>query len=94
MRYTPDQCSQEAQESVKPAMSELLVTIHDFIAARGSMGATDEEGQVATGIQGNTWRPCRLKLEKEGLVAYSGTRPTRSGRKAMVWYTFENLPCC
>jgi hypothetical protein len=54
----------------------------------GAKGCTDEEGQLALGISGNTWRPCRLNLEKIGEVGITAgnTRKTLSGRDATVWY--------
>lgn len=47
---------------------------------------TDEEIGKATGLRGNTVRPRRLELLREGLIEDSGqVRPTRSGRDAIVW---------
>jgi hypothetical protein len=49
-------------------------------------GATDEELQVALGLDGSTERPRRGELAKGGLVVESGaTRLTRSGKHAIVW---------
>ena len=49
-------------------------------------GATDEELMDGTGIAPNTLRPRRRELQVMGRVRDSGTkRPTKSGRKAVVW---------
>lgn len=49
-------------------------------------GLTDEEGQIETGLVGNTYRPRRVELVEGGVVVDSGlTRKTRSGRAAVVW---------
>jgi hypothetical protein len=57
-----------------------------FVRSRGREGATDEEIQEALGMNPSTERPRRIELYKVDLVYDSGTlRPTRSGRKAVVW---------
>ncbi len=49
-------------------------------------GATDFEIQKASGLNPSTQRPRRIELVECGLVRDSGkTRPTPSGRKAVVW---------
>ncbi len=49
-------------------------------------GATDEELMDGTNIAPNTLRPRRRELQIMGRVKDSGmTRPTKSGRKAVVW---------
>lgn len=58
--------------------------IEKYIISSG--GCTDEEGQDATGINGNTWRPARVGLREAGLVCDSGEkRPAKSGRESHVW---------
>lgn len=58
--------------------------IERYIISSG--GCTDEEGQDATGIHGNTWRPARVEFCKAGLVYDSGeTHPSKAGRKSRVW---------
>lgn len=47
---------------------------------------TDEEAQVITGIEGNSYRPCRVSLMESGMVEDSGIRrKTRSQKYAVVW---------
>lgn len=48
-------------------------------------GATDEEMQLALGMNPSTQRPRRIELARRGLVVEAGTRKTASGRMACVW---------
>lgn len=60
--------------------------IYQWLLKQGGLGATDEEGQEALALQGNTYRPRRVELEEVGLVRDSHTtRFTRAHRKAVVW---------
>ena len=55
--------------------------------------ATDEQLQQRLGMGANTERPRRRELQKLGLVVDSGrTRPTLSGRQAVVWAVAEAKP--
>ena len=48
--------------------------------------ATDEELETTLNMSGNTIRPTRGTLVKDGLIKDSGfTRHTRSGNDAIVW---------
>jgi hypothetical protein len=50
-------------------------------------GLTDEEGQIAAGMQGNSYRPCRVTLMDSGFVVDSGNRrKTHQRRDAVVWH--------
>jgi len=49
-------------------------------------GLTDEEGQIITGINGNSYRPCRISLYDGGYLKESGNRRyTMLGNLAEVW---------
>lgn len=49
-------------------------------------GLTDEEIENTLTMSGNTVRPTRVSLVRDGLVMDSGqTRPTKSGNEAIVW---------
>ena len=49
-------------------------------------GATDEQGSDALGMDGNSYRPARVTLEKLGLVMKTNaTRKTRSNRNAAIY---------
>ncbi len=73
-----------AAEAIKPTAAILRQRVYDHITASG--GCTDNEGIIATGIAGSTWRPRRTELVADGSVRDSGkTRKTESGRSAVVW---------
>ena len=49
-------------------------------------GLTDEEAQNIMGMQGNSYRPCRVTLMDRGFVADTGDRRKTNHRKdAVVW---------
>lgn len=76
--------SQAAAESIKPKRGPLHKKIIDFLRVTG--GANDEEMQWDLSMPPNTQRPRRRELQLMGDVVDSGTtRPTRSGRAAVVW---------
>lgn len=71
-----------------------------YLKAQGMHGATDEEMQEALGMEGSTQRPRRVELVQMGLAkaqllihpdctATRSMRPTKSGRMAQVWASFE-----
>ena len=52
----------------------------------GTVGMTDDEIREHFGWTGDYERPRRWSLVKQGLAIDSGfTRPTKSGREAVVW---------
>jgi predicted ArsR family transcriptional regulator len=56
------------------------------IVSRGERGATDDEMQVALGMNPSTQRPRRVELVERGwLFESEEKRATRSGRPAAVW---------
>ncbi len=58
----------------------------DFLLECGEQGATDEQIQQATGLDGSTERPRRISLVADGFVIDSGReRKTEHGRNAVVW---------
>lgn len=57
-----------------------------FFDAVGKHGATDQELENALGRPGNTLRPCRVDLVREGYLQDSGQwRFTIANRPAIVW---------
>lgn len=78
-----------ARSSPRPAATQRRrVFLH--LLHSGSLGATLEEIEQALGMPGNTVRPRRIELEAKNLVKDSGsTRPTASGRAAVVWIVPE-----
>jgi len=87
-RHSPTSC--EAAEAAAPAAATLRRAVWEYLRSRGALGATDEEGALALGMGGNTYRPRRRELQLAGLVADSGdARPVASGRRAAVWVARE-----
>ncbi len=85
--------SVEAAESMRGVSGELCQRVLRHIASCGTEGCTDEEGQDALGLAGNTFRPRRWTLEKAAMVWDSGKRRvTKAGRKSVAWVTTEHRP--
>ena len=75
-----------AAEDAEVFAGSCLRAVFDDFRTRGSYGATDEEQQDGLDMNPSTQRPRRIELVQRGLVHDSGrTRPTRSGRAAVVW---------
>lgn len=75
-----------AAKQIEPITGALRLAVYAMLVSRGWVGATDEEMQDALEMAPNTQRPRRIELVEDGWVRDSGrTRPTRSGRKAVVW---------
>lgn len=65
--------------------------VRRFITISNAYGATDQEIQDFLEMDPSTERPRRRELELQGIIIDSGrTRPTRSGRQAVVWVETEN----
>jgi len=78
--------SRAAAERIAPGASGLAVKVFGVIAARGDDGATDFEIQESLGMSGDTERPRRWELERDGLIHDSGRRrKSPSGRAARVY---------
>lgn len=78
--------SVDAADAIRPQANRLRAVVWDAIRAAGMDGLTDEEIQERLNMVGNTARPRRRELQLAGRVRDSGkTRPTRRGRKAVVW---------
>lgn len=78
--------SRAAAASMIPKFKGLMLSLMKFFKARGDIGMTDEEGQYMSQVNGNSYRPARVKLQEYGLVKDSGMRRrTRSGKDAVVW---------
>lgn len=71
----------------------LLNKIEQQILSTGVKGCTDIEGEISSGIGGDSWRPARLALARAGLVVKNGEkRPTPLGHSACVWVHRSALP--
>jgi hypothetical protein len=75
-----------AQIKAAPRMSEKRTRIYQYLIDRVERGATDQEMQIALKISGDTLRPTRGKLLKDGLIYDSGKRRTNeNGNECIVW---------
>lgn len=78
--------SAQAADSLGPAtLNAMQRRVYEFLRTCGAFGATDEEMQLALGMNPSTQRPRRIELVRRGLVVEDGTRRTASGRNASVW---------
>lgn len=78
--------SHDAAVQIKPEAATLRARVLDTIKAAGDSGATDDEIEQATGLVHQTASARRRELALGGKIVDSGQRrPTRSGRKAIVW---------
>ncbi|MEO1534728.1 MAG: hypothetical protein AAFS11_04095 [Planctomycetota bacterium] len=60
--------------------------VEEAIREAGPIGLTDNEGELVTGMAGNSYRPRRRRLEQDGKVVRRGyPRMTQTKRKADVW---------
>lgn len=76
--------SARAAEKALPRSGTKRAKVYEFL--RSNYGATDEEIEIALGMSGNTVRPTRISLMKDGWVVDSGLyRKTRGGNDAIVW---------
>jgi hypothetical protein len=83
--------SRLAWESVAKELSEIDRTIFGIIASRA--GATCDEIEVMTGFKHQTAAAQIRHMTEAGLLrAGDEKRPTRSGRKAIVWVLAPRKP--
>lgn len=80
-----------AAESILRYVTEQEWLVVNFLGQRHSRGATDNEGQAAVKLAGNSYRPRRRALVTAGFVINSGRkRLNKRGRKCIVWMLTEN----
>ena len=80
------QTSIEAKLKVEPSIGSINRKVYEFILDRGLHGATDQEIEFSLHLDGNTVRPSRGTLVKNGLVSDSGvTRKNIKGNNCIVW---------
>lgn len=87
MKFVKDSStSLSAAIAIEASANSLRGRTYRMLVRRGSNGATDHEIQHLSGMNPSTQRPRRIELVERGLVKDSGiTRPTPSGRSAVVW---------
>lgn len=93
----PVSTSEDAAIAIQPHLNRLRARVYEFIAQRREFGATCDEIEAGTSLRGNTIRPRLLELELvKRIVRTTRTRPTRSGRQALVWcaQNLQSSPSC
>ena len=77
-------------EKVLPRTGTIRRKVYEYFLNRGLTGATDEEAQIALRIDGNTMRPTRGSLVKDGYLIDTGiTRKNTAGHDCIVWRSAE-----
>ena len=75
---------------VYPETGSLRLKIYELLIRAGSRGATDQEIESILAISGNSVRPLRGSLEKQGFIIASGTtRENLNGNLCIVWVAVE-----
>ena len=78
--------SKESAEKIEGSVATLRDRVLRYLKSKQSIGAIDEEIQLALGMRADTECPRRRELVLKGLVTDSGfTRRTRANRRAVVW---------
>jgi len=79
-----------AAEKVLPRTGSLKRKVYEYILSQGMRGATDQEVEKTLQIEGNTVRPSRVGLIKEGYIIDSGTtRKNHHNNDCIVWRAVE-----
>lgn len=86
VRRDARETSREAARSVAGTAGDIRTALLRAFIEAGQEGLTDDEGQSRTGINGNSYRPRRVELERLGLVTATALRRrTQTGRSAAVF---------
>ena len=81
--------SRAAAAAIAPKFGPMQMSVLELFA-RNPSGLIDEEGQWMLGMDGNSYRPCRVTLEQKGFVKDTeGRRKTRRKRPAVIWAITE-----
>jgi transcription initiation factor IIE alpha subunit len=79
-----------AAEKVLPKTGSLKRKVYEYILKQGLRGATDYEIEKTLQIEGNTVRPTRISLVKEGYIIDTGTvRKNHHNNDCIVWRAVE-----
>jgi hypothetical protein len=79
-----------AAQKVYPRTGSLRMKVYEFILNQGMRGATDQEIEKTLGIDGNTVRPTRISLVKDGYILDTGTtRKNKHDNDCIVWRAVE-----
>ena len=75
-----------AAQKVLPKTGSLRMKVYEFILNQGLRGVTDQEIEHTLGIDGNTVRPTRISLVKDGYIMDTGTtRKNKHDNDCIVW---------
>lgn len=78
--------SRAAAQAIEPRTPSLRLQVLEFILSCGEQGATDQEIAAALNLSGDTQRPRRCELVKQGKIRPAfKMRKTSAGRDAQVW---------
>jgi len=84
------QTSIAAKIKAEPRMGSNRAKVNQFIIDQMENGATDQEIQAALRMSGDTLRPTRLSLLKDGLIYESGKlRKNANGNECIVWVSSQ-----
>jgi hypothetical protein len=76
--------------SALPRSGTIRRKVYDYFVDRGLRGATDQEVEIALQISGNTLRPTRGSLVKDGYLIDTGTtRKNYNQQDCIVWRAVE-----
>lgn len=80
----------DAANNHLPRSGSTRAKVYEYIVGQGMRGATDQEIESALHIDGNTVRPSRLTLYKDGLITEAGTtRKNQNGNDCTVWRAID-----
>jgi hypothetical protein len=81
---TPTSCA--AADSVRVCVNSQAARVFEFIESQGERGATDKEIQVGLKLDGNSQRPRRVWLMRNGFVKPKGAPcETFVRERSIVW---------
>lgn len=84
------QTSLEARAKIEPQIGTLRRKVYELFINRGMYGATDQEVERYLHLDGNTVRPIRGSLVKDGFIIDTGTtRQNENGNACIVWRSSE-----
>ena len=79
-----------AAEKALPKTGSMRRKVYEFILNQGLRGATDQEIEKTLHIDGNTVRPSRISLVKDGYILDTGTtRKNHHNNDCIVWRAVE-----
>jgi hypothetical protein len=82
--------SRIAAEGVYPKSGSIRLSVYEYLIRQGLKGATDQEMQSNLNLSGDTIRPTRMTLLKDGFIIDSGeTRNNSNGNPCVVWRAID-----